>query len=57
MLEDPLEVVTDSVKEIIPEEAPKDSLVTTVIDPEEADTTSTENEEAKINLFILKSLN
>ena len=39
MLEDPLEVVTDSVKEIIPEEAPKDPLVTTVTDPEEADTT------------------
>ena len=45
MLEDPLEVVTDSVKEIIPEEAPKDPLVTAVTDPEEADTSSTEEAE------------
>ena len=47
MLEDPLKVVTDSVKEIIPEEAPKDPLVTAVTDPEEADTISKGNEEAE----------
>ena len=45
MLEDPVGVVTEPVKEITPEEAPMEQLVR---EPEEADTTSTGSEEAEL---------
>ena len=45
MLEDPLGVVTEPVKEITPEEASKEQLV---LESEEADTTSTGSEEAEL---------